>query len=766
MAYVLTMEHGVRLTWAVEGVDDRAWHVVRAQLREGIDEPYELRLTLQADPDRTEPERMLGKRGQLELAQGQRQRTVHGIVCEVEAESERNEGRMRIALVVRPALDALRYRVDSRIFQGKTVPEILEEVLTGPLTEWGSELDPRLTRRYPTHDYRVQYRETDLDFARRLMEEEGISFFFDRAGSSERMVLVDGPDQWAEIPGPLPYSDRAVDAHAAMDTDAITDFTVASRLRPTKLATRHVHWRTPSIYLEGEDDSPSDTTFRDGASVEGPREEYDHEHRPLTTAPDGASYGEDEAVQRRLRRDAQRRDARSAVGRSAMLSIESAATFELTGHSAFDLDGEYLVVSVTHEVSRGGSEYSNAFACLPRATAYGPRRVTPKPRMPSVQTGVVVGPSGEEIHTDEHGRIKVQLPWDRQGAMDEHASCWMRVRQPWAGSGWGFVFIPRIGMEVVVDFLNGDPDRPLVLGCVYNGEHLVPYALPDEKTKSTIKTESSLGGGGFNELRFEDLAGSEEIFIHAQKDFNEVVENDHTTTVHHDQKIRVDEDQAQEVGNDQTEHVFANVNMTVDANRTVAVHGSFTETIDGSHTRLVSSGVTETIDAGETRTVTGGMTEDITGDRTQSITGASTETITGSLAQSITGGATISTPGAFNLTALGGLTITAAGGTRINTNTYTLVAPAGNTHHDQWWKFFARSWTDNFAWKLDVTPNAIEVCGIKMSFNSGFYLQSKGLAGGAFALRSKTWTINGDSSAEKTEAKAIDADLKAAGLRA
>lgn len=762
------MKNGVALGFEVDGVAGGGWNITDAHFRERIDELYHLALTLEANPDETEPEALLGKRATLTVRQGELSRAITGIVSEVEARSERGESGMPVHLVVRPALEALRHRVDSRIFQGKTVPEILQIVLGEPLGEYDSGVDDRLARSYRPNDYRVQYQETDFYFACRLMEEEGIAYFFDFSGETERVVLVDGAGEYGEIEkagsGPVQYSVRTT--RAELDNDGITRFVVESRVRPTEVSTRHFHWRTPATFLEGASSEPSETPFRDGSSIEPARQVYEHEHHPLTTEPDGASYGADQKDQLQLRREAQRRDARSARGTSRLLGMRAAATFELAGHPTFELDGEYLVVGATHAFSENGDTYENQFECLPRSAPYRPLRVTPKPRMPSVQTGVVVGPAGEEIHTDASGRIKVQLPWDRDGALDEHASCWMRVRQPWAGAGWGFLFIPRIGMEVVVEFVNGDPDRPLVLGCVYNGEHLVPYPLPDEKTKSTIKTESTLGGGGYNELRFEDLAGSEEIFVHAQKDFNEVVENDHTTTVHHDQTIRVDNDQTQEIGNNQTEHVVANQDLTVDANRTVVVHGSFTETIDGSHTRVVSSGVTETIDAGETRTVSGGMTENITGDRSQTIDGGSTETITGSLTQSIQGGATITTPGALNLTALGGLTITAQGGTKIQTNTYTLVAPAGNTHHDQWWKVLAKSWTDNFAWKLDVTPVSIEITGVKISANSGFYCQTKGLAGSLWAIRSKTWTINGDSSAEVAENKAVDAELKSIGLRA
>jgi type VI secretion system secreted protein VgrG len=300
--------------------------------------------------------------------------------------------------------------------------------------------------------------------------------------------------------------------------------------------------------------------------------------------------------------------------------------------------------------------------------------------------------------------------------------------QPWAGSGWGFVFIPRIGMEVLVDFVDGDPDRPLVIGSVFNGEHPLPYALPGEKTKSTIKTESSLGGGGFNELRFEDKKGSEEVFTHAQKDQNEVVENDHTTTVHHDQRIRVDNDQSQEVGNNQTEHVFVDQDLTVDANRTITVHGNFTETIDGSETRTVSSGSTETIDAGETRTVTGGTTETISGGRTQTINGGSTETINGSLSQSISGGATITTPASYNLTATGGLTIVAPAGTKFNAQGGVKIVSSSVTTHDLFFRLLGREVNENYKDKIEISGLVLEFYGFRDSVYAALRLELRGVA--------------------------------------
>ncbi|MCB0969395.1 MAG: hypothetical protein KDB37_21375, partial [Ilumatobacter sp.] len=314
----------------------------------------------------------------------------------------------------------------------------------------------------------------------------------------------------------------------------------------------------------------------------------------------------------------------------------------------------------------------------------------------------------------------------------------------------------------VVHFVDGDPDRPMISGSVYDGTNALPYPLPDEKTKSTIKTASSLGGDGFNELRFEDLAGEEQVFVHAQKDFDEVVENDHTTTVHHDQTIRVDNDQSQEIGNDQTEHVVGNQDLTVDAARTIQVHGDYQETIDGSETRTVDSGVTETIDAGETRTVTGGMDETIVGDRTQDITGDSTETISANLNQTIVGAVSLSTLATYDVTAGGNVTVIApAGVTIVAPAGHTIVAPGGQTIIDGEWAKSGADWHDSIALKFSVTIlkikwRALAVTAYGVSFEWSTFKLDKA------AIKLFGWGNYLEKAAIKRKARAIHAELAGA----
>jgi type VI secretion system secreted protein VgrG len=312
--------------------------------------------------------------------------------------------------------------------------------------------------------------------------------------------------------------------------------------------------------------------------------------------------GDDAAKQAELlkRRNATRIEV--SVARSELTNVSPGMRFELTDHPVAELDREWLVVGVRHEGSGrgdgGGSgsgegevEYTNRLELIPADVEWRPLRSRWKRRVHSVLTATVVGPSGEEIHTDVHGRIKVQFHWDREGQKDERSSCFLRSMQPWAGQSWGMVFLPRIGMEVVVTFVDGDVDRPLVIGSVYNAQNPPPYALPDEKTKSTIKSNSSPGGNGFNEIRFEDAAGSEEVFIHAQKDMNEKVLHNHSQAVDNNQSI------------------------TVGGNQTESVTGNQTHSVEGERRATVTKDETLHVEKNRVRTVTGNDRTTITGTR-------------------------------------------------------------------------------------------------------------------------------------------------------
>jgi type VI secretion system secreted protein VgrG len=278
------------------------------------------------------------------------------------------------------------------------------------------------------------------------------------------------------------------------------------------------------------------------------------------------------------------------------------------------VNGAYLLLAVTH--SADNDEYQNSFEAMPREIPFRPARVTPRPIIAGAQTAVVVGKSGEEIWTDELGRIKVQFHWDRYGKRDENSSCWIRVAQSWAGKGWGSWFLPRIGQEVVVSFLGGDPDRPLCTGSVYNAEQTVPYALPGEQTKSTLLSRSSKDGSAGNELRFEDRKGSEELYMHAQKDMVVEVENDATIGIKHDQSITIDRDQTLSVGGDQTISVAKSRVVTVEKGDELLTVSKGNRAIDvskGSESHAVKGTRELSVEGDETHANKGNFTQEVKG---------------------------------------------------------------------------------------------------------------------------------------------------------
>ena len=312
---------------------------------------------------------------------------------------------------------------------------------------------------------------------------------------------------------------------------------------------------------------------------------------------------------------------------------EQGKNYVITDISFFAQENSYDIAT------GGGRVFNNQFYCIPATTLYRPKRRLQKPRVHGAQTAIVVGPPGEEIYTDEFGRIKVQFHWDRVGGNDENSSCWLRVAQQMAGRQWGAIFLPRIGHEVVVSFLEGDPDQPLVTGCVYNADNMPPYELPANKTQSGWKTRSTTGGSSanFNEIRFEDKKGSESLTIHAEKDQNISVENDETTSIGNDRTESVGNNESITIGNDRTENVGANENITIGGNRTESVGSNESITIGSNRTEMVGSNESITIGVNKAETVGAAKELSIGGGYQVSVGAAMNETVGGAKAEEIGG---------------------------------------------------------------------------------------------------------------------------------
>jgi type VI secretion system secreted protein VgrG len=655
LAMTEELEHPVVVRFESELEPELDWQVAGFRLVESFNEPFELEVELFTTDLWAEPAQLLGGNATLFLERSIVHREISGIIERIE-DGTVQSGRLVTRLTIVPALRALGMRKTSRIFQEMTIQEILEAVLNEGLEPFERVIDTDgLSATYVDQEYTVQYRETDLQFVHRLMEEYGISYRFKCEDNKEIMVLGDSDGAWIDLislgngAAALPINLRDGGSGGRED---VRSFQRTSKLRSTVARTMVFDWLTPAALINAESTTAADVVIPNGAEIGPEREEYDHSE-PGTTygyRTTALVVGELEAQNAR-RRALHQRDAVHCVGTSSAILMAPGSKFELLDHPQADLGAEYLITDVIHSFGSyaggqpGSDAFTNQFECIPSAVEWRPAHRHPRPRIASVQTATVVGPSSEEIHTDEHGRIKVQFHWDRDGAFDENSSCFVRVVQPWAGNGWGFVWLPRIGMEVAVTFVDGDLDRPIVTGCLYNGTHSPPYPLPDDKTKSTIKSESSPGGGGFNELRFEDAAGSEEIYIHAQKDLNEVILNNMSTSVGNDQCLSV--------GNDR--------NKTIDGHETIVIHKDRVTDIDGSEAIHIKGSLSMIVDGGANKGKAGdpdplGAGVTVTGEYNISATTKLTLTVCDSKV--------VMTPGAITIDAKDSITLT-VGGTSI-----------------------------------------------------------------------------------------------------
>ncbi|WKB54824.1 type VI secretion system Vgr family protein [Eleftheria terrae] len=510
-------------------------------------------------------------------------------------------GRMNLyRLTMRPWLWLLTRTANCRIFQKMAVPDILKQVFDTHADVAATQV--KLSGSYPTLDYCVQYRESDFDFVSRLMEQEGIYYYFLHEANRHVLVLCDSVSAHAEFPGYGQFPYLPHDRSARAETEHIDRWSFGREIQTGRYVHDNYDPEKPRVELQGKA-----AVVRRHAQAQ--YEVYDYPDRHLTAA-EGEQYA-------RVRIEELQARFELARGEANTRGLCVGHLFTLTGQPRQDQNREYLVLSAQYQLE--GEEYESAggegarfncrFTVMPSSEPYRPARLTRKPIVQGPQTAVVVGPAGEEIHTDDQGRVKVQFHWDRYGTGDENSSCWIRVSHPWAGKGWGAVSIPRIGQEVVVDFLEGDPDRPLITGRVYNAELMPPFAAPG--VVSGLKSQTHKGAG-FNEISMNDTAGKELMNIHAQYD--------QTTTVQHDQTNTINNNRSTTIKVDDT--------LTVNANRTMSVVGKLVEKIDTGQDVTVASGYTQTITGGATRTVTGGLTSTVNGKRENTVNGHFVETVT------------------------------------------------------------------------------------------------------------------------------------------
>jgi type VI secretion system secreted protein VgrG len=464
---------------------------------------------------------------------------------------------------------------DCRIFQNLPVPGIIENVFK---SRGFSNYDKRLQGTYDLREYCVQYRETDFNFVSRLMEQYGIFYYFEHEDGKHTLVLGDAPSVHQPCPGQETASFNLTAGDLEQE-DVITAFEARQEVQTGKYTLTDYNFETPSASLLASEPTIVSVGNNSGFEL------YDYPGDYLKK-PQGQSLA-------KIRMQEEEVNCIVSSGTSACRAFTSGYKFELADYYREEMNTSYLLTEVRHLASAGGTygvggsgtgyQYSNRFTCIPATVPFRPRRITPKPFVRGPQTALVVGKSGEEIWVDKYGRVKVQFYWDRQGKKDESSSCWIRVSQPWAGKNWGAVWIPRIGQEVVVSFLEGDLDRPLITGRVYNAEVMPPYELPANQTRSTLMSRSSKGGGAanYNELRFEDKKGSEQVFLNAEKDMDHRVENDSREYVGNNRHLIVHANQQELVEGDKHGHVKGKLFEKIEGDQSLQVGGKKMEKIGG-----------------------------------------------------------------------------------------------------------------------------------------------------------------------------------------
>jgi type VI secretion system secreted protein VgrG len=510
---------------------------------------YQVELLYESEEADIDANDMLGKPLAIKVASPDHgDRHFHGLICRFELLRWSRPYYIYRA-TIRPWFWFLKHTADCRIFQNKTIQDILTDVLK---TKNGfSDFRFSLTGTYQTREYCVQYRETDFDFVSRLLEEEGIYYFYEHTASNHTMVLCDAASAHAAIASgttAIPYKSVGDENN---EDERLSTWQSAEEVWTTKYTVRSYNFEQPSANLEAR-------TQISRTHALSSYEFYDYPDNYLV-ATHGTHYSKVWAESLQARQ-------LLAYGEGSSQRIAAGMKFTLEEHPQASQNAEYLIVSTKIEVQSGeamgpNAEINNSFqvslTAIKADKQYRSLRVVPKPVIAGPQTAKVVGKTGEEIWTDQYGRVKVQFPWDRVGQNDESSSCWLRVAQIWAGKNWGGIDIPRIGQEVLVQFMEGDPDRPIVVGRVYNAEQMPPYALPDNATQSGVKTRSSKEGTAenFNELRFEDKKDQEQVYFHAEKNFDRVVENNDTLKVGFEKKDK----------GDQTIEVFNNRTLKVGA---------------------------------------------------------------------------------------------------------------------------------------------------------------------------------------------------------
>jgi type VI secretion system secreted protein VgrG len=559
---------------------------------ERVSDPFRFVLRLLSPNPNVDMQSLLTKPAVLtfQLA-GDAERHIHGNICRMKLLEVGADAMAAYEAEVVPWFWFLTLFSDCRIFQNMAVPDIVEKVFKD---RGFTDFRANLQGTYNPREFCVQYRETDFNFVSRLLEEEGIFYYFEHTEDKHTMVLADDVSAFAACPN--------------QPNDASVQFapTTGGRLDNDVVFTLEAEYRVQTgtaSHTDYDFTKPNASLF---ATLAGTQkgEAYDYPGK-YATKDDGDHYA-------RIRLEELEVGISTVRGASNCMGFESGYKFTLTNHYRDAANMDYTLLMVEHRARNTSYsagqvdpfEYKNRFEAIPNSVPFRPARRARKPVIDGTQTAVVVGKSGEEIWTDQYGRVVVQFFWDRQGTSNENSSCWIRVAQGWAGKQWGYICIPRIGQEVIVSFLEGDPDRPIITGSVYNAVQMPPYTLPDNQTQSTWKSMSSKGGGGFNELRFEDKKGSEQIFIHGEKDMDMRIKNDRREWIGEDRHLVVVRDKLEKTGRDSHLDLTRDHIEKIGRDHHLTISGKEAISITGSHSLAVTGDVIEQFSGNHSSQVT------------------------------------------------------------------------------------------------------------------------------------------------------------------
>jgi type VI secretion system secreted protein VgrG len=549
---------------------------------ERLGRPFEFELALLSEDHSIDYKKIVGTEVtvSLEIAGSKIPRYWNGIVTRFELVRYDKE-LVEYRATIHPWLSLLSRTADCQIFQKKSVHDVITSVFKD---HEFNDFSDRTSKTYAARDYIVQYRESAFDFVSRLMEQEGIYYYFKHQKGKHTLVLCDGASSHDPYSGYTDFPYQPVNV-GTFQKEHLETWTVRHEVQT-------------GAYALGDFDF--ENTKKELRSKEVLDKGYAHAAMEFFDYPGLFTVSAEGDYLSKVR--AQERQAGHEVftAQGTLRGICNGSTFKMTGHPRTSFNGEYLITAARYKIEADDYDlsapstevkfiYQGGLEAIESSVPFRTERTTPQPVVQGPQTAIVVGPSGEEIYTDKYGRIKVQFHWDRVGKSDENSSCFVRVSQAWAGNKWGAIYLPRVGQEVVVSFLEGDPNQPIVTGSVYNGENMPPYTLPDEKTKSTLKSNSSKGGAGYNELRFEDKKDSEQVYLHSQKDQDNRVLNDSKEWVGNNRHLIVIKDQYEKVGEDRHENIVRDhlttvgrdVHLKIAGKEAIEVTGKLSLTVDG-----------------------------------------------------------------------------------------------------------------------------------------------------------------------------------------